>query len=75
MTIIVVAIQSVEIGMTAQSLSGSNITVTGIEVGGDGTMPDPMGRNYLIDPGCFTKLSHQAINSTAIESVSLTAAV
>ena len=66
MAIVVVAIEGVEISMTAQGLSGSNITITGIEVGGDGTVSDAMGRNYLIDSSGFTKLSHQAINSAAI---------
>ena len=75
MTIIVVPIEGIEIGMTTQSLSCSNITVAGIEVSGDGTVPDPMGRDYLIDPRCFAKLSHQAINSAAIKSMSLTAPI
>ena len=66
MAIVIVAIESVEISVTTQSLSGSNITVAGIQVSGDGTVSDPMGRDYLIDSGCFAKLSHQAINSAAI---------
>ena len=75
MAIIIVAIQSVEIGMATQALSGSKITIAGIEVGSDGTMPDSMGRDYLIDSGRSTKLSHQAINSTAVESMSLSASI
>ena len=55
MAIIIVPIECVEIGMTTQRLSGANITIAGIEVGGDGTVPNPMGRNYLIDPRCCTK--------------------
>ena len=51
MTIIIVAIESVEIGMTTQALSRANISIAGIEVGSDGTMPDSMGRDYLIDSG------------------------
>ena len=66
MTIIVVAIEGIEIGMTAQGLSGSNITVAGIKVGCNGTVSNPMGRDYLIDSSGFTKLSYQAINSAAI---------
>jgi hypothetical protein len=37
--------------MTAQSLSGTKITIAGIEISGDGTVSDSMGRNYLIDSG------------------------
>ena len=66
MTVIIVTIEGVEIGMTTQGLSGSNITVAGTEVGCNGTVSDSMGRNYLIDSGCFTKLSYQAINSATV---------
>ena len=75
MAVIIVAIECIEISMTTQGLSGSNITVAGIEVRCDGTVPNPMGRNYLIDPRCCTKLSHQAINSTTVKSMSLTTAI
>lgn len=75
MTIIIIAIESVEIGMTAQSLSGTNISIAGIQVGCDGTVSDSMGRNYLIDSGCCAELSHQAINRATVQSVSLTTAI
>ena len=42
MAIVIVPIEGIEIGVTTQELSGSNITITGIEVGGDGTVPNPM---------------------------------
>ena len=58
MTIIVVPIEGIKISMTTQGLSRSNITVAGIQVSGDGTVPNPVGRNYLIDSSGFTKLSH-----------------
>ena len=75
MAVIIVAIESIEVGMTTQGLSGSKITVTGIEVRCDGTVPNPMGRNYLIDPCCCAKLSHQAINSATVQPMSLTAPI
>ena len=75
MAIIIVAIESIEIGMATQTLSGSNISIAGIEVGGDGTVSDAMGRDYLINSRCIAKLSHQAINSATVESVSLTTAI
>ena len=75
MTIIIVPIQSIKIGMATQGLSGSNITVTSVQVSGDGTVSDSMGRNYPIDSGWFTKLPNQAINSTAVESMSLITAI
>ena len=75
MTVIVVAIESIEVGVTTQGLSGSNITVASIEVRCDGTVPNPMGRDYFIDPCCFAKLSHQAINSATVQPMSLTAAI
>ena len=51
MAVIIVAIEGVEIGVTTQALSRANITVASIEIGGDRTVPDSMGRDYLIDSG------------------------
>ena len=75
MTVIVVAIESIKVSMATQALSRANISIAGIEVGSDGTVSDAMGRDDLIDPGCCTKLSHQAINSTTVESMSLAATI
>ena len=72
---LVVAIECIEVGVTAQSLSGSNITVAGIEGGCDGTVSNPVRRDDLIDSGCFTKLSHQAINRATVQPMSLTAPI
>ncbi len=38
MAVIIVAIEGVEISMTAQALSGTKISIAGIQIGGDGTM-------------------------------------
>ena len=40
MTVIIVTIEGVEIGMTTQGLSSSNITVAGIKVGCNGTVSE-----------------------------------
>ena len=72
---LVVAIECIEVGVTTQALCRTNITVASIQVSGDGTVSDSMGRNYLIDSGCFTKLSHQAINRATVQPMSLTAPI
>ena len=51
MAIIVVASQGIEVSMTAQSLSGEDIPIAGIEVGGDGTVADAVGGDDFIDSG------------------------
>jgi hypothetical protein len=68
--IVVVTSEGIQVGMAAQSLGGTNVSVANIEISGDGTMSDAVRGDDFIDPGGLAQRAHQSINGATIESMS-----